>query len=180
MDELDLEYELACFEIAEKNYSKEELKEKSKIFLRNLIKTNEFVPEGEHRYLDPDEFPFQEPISQQAIDFFVDVCGQIDLSTWDYIEYHSYRELVSTYNEIVLSMDLYNEKLCVSGNFFIPYIHIKYFTNTDYIAIHFDIINNINNERKWISLDNVNDFIQIYNEVKNGTYSECEKIPDDA
>lgn len=41
-------------------------------------------------------------------------------------------------------------------------------------------ITNINFEGKWILLDNVNDFIQIYNEVKNGTYSECEKIPDNA
>ena len=180
MDELDLKYELAYFDIADKNYSKEELKEQAENFLRNLIKTNEFVPEGEHRYLDPDEFPFREPISQQAIEFFVDVCGQLDLSKWDYIEYHYYRELVSTYNEIVLSSDVYNRKLCVNGKIYITDIWIKYFTNTDRIAIYFDIINNINNERKLILLNKVNDFIQMYNEISDGIYSECEKIPDNA
>ena len=174
MDELDLEYELACFEIAEKNYSKEELKDKVEIFLRNLIKTNEFVPEGDNRYLDSDEFPFEESISQQAIDFFVDICGHLDLSTWDYIEYHAYRELVSTYNEIVLKSHIYNRKLCASGKFYIPDIWIKYFTNTDRIAIHF-VIYNINNERKTIFLDKVDDFVQVYNKIKDGTYSECKK-----
>ncbi len=104
MDELDLEYELACFEIAEKNYSKEELKDKVENFLRNLIKTNEFVPKEKGSY-DPDEVPFQVPLSQEAIDFFVDVCGHLDLSTWNYIEYYSYRSLGHTYNGIELCCD---------------------------------------------------------------------------
>ncbi len=170
---------LGWFEIAGKNYSKEELKDKVENFLQNLIKTNEFVPKEKGSY-DPDEVPFQVPISQEAIDFFVDVCGHLDLSTWNYIEYYSYRSLGHTYNGIELCCDGINKKLCVTNKFCISNILIEYFTSVRQIRIIFNVFTNINSEGKCILLDNVNDFIQIYNEVKDGTYSECEKIPDNA
>jgi hypothetical protein len=167
------EYELYCFKIAGKNYSKEELKKKVEIFLRNLIKTNECIRYGEN--FDPDEDLFQIPITQDIIDLLVDTFNQIDLSTWDALTYSSYRDLSdmdvvadpqpNCYEIILYGNGHHNEN--ISKKYDITNVMITIYIKYKRTKISFSKINKETLASTYISLSDFNDFVRIYNEICN-------------
>ena len=157
------EYELGCFEIAGKNYSKEELKEKVEIFLRNLIKTNECIRYGEN--FDPDEDRFQIPITNDTINLLVSTFNQIDLSTWERLSYYSYREPLGhdCYEILLHGINYLNRN--ISKKYNLTDIMIEIYTRYDKITISFKKINKKTLSSIYISLSSFNDFVKVYNEL---------------
>lgn len=157
------EYELGCFEIAGKNYSKEELKEKVEAFLRNLIKTNELVHCDKN--FDPDEDRFQIPITQDTIDLLINTFNRIDLSTWERLSYYSYREPLGhdCYEILLHGINYYNRN--ISKKYNLTDIMIEIYTQYEKTVISFKKINKKTLSSTYVSLSNFNDFVKIYKEL---------------
>lgn len=180
------EYELGCFEISGKNYSKEELKEKVEAFLRNLIKTNELVhldyeydpnddsfdPDDES--FEPENDNFQIAITPDVIDFLVNTFNQIDLSSWDALSYHSCIELCTMshyskrgyYISIFCHDDFYNYKM--SEKYEVSDINI--YISENYNLIRFSIKDKSNNAIKDFILSEADEFIKIYRDIQNDCF----------
>lgn len=180
------EYELGCFEIAGKNYSKEELKEKVEAFLRNLIKTNELVhldyeydpnddsfdPDDES--FEPENDNFQIAITPDVIDFLVNTFNQIDLSSWDALSYHSCIELCTMshyskrgyYISIFCHDSVYNYRM--SKKYIVSTIYV--YINEKYVLIQFSAKDRTSNMENDFTLSKIDDFIKLYKDIQNGRF----------
>ena len=182
MDESGVGY----FEIAGKNYTKEELKEKVELFFRNLIKTNELVhldyeydPNDEN--FDPDDESFnpeydrfQIAITQDVIDFLIKAFNQIDLSSWDELSYHSCIELCTTshYSKRGYYLSIYSYDCCyntgLSQKYDVGDIYID--IHEKYVLIRFRVKDKSNNREKDFILSDMDEFIKIYKEMESGVF----------
>lgn len=180
------ESELGYFEIAGKNCTKEELKEKVELFFRNLIKTNELVhldyeydPNDEN--FDPDDESFnpeydrfQIAITQDVIDFLIKAFNQIDLSSWDELSYHSCIGLctMSHYSKRGYYLSIYSYDCYyntgLSQKYDVGKIHIDILEK--YVLIQFSVQDKSTNAEKYFTLSNMDEFVKIYKEIESGVF----------